>query len=477
MCGVVGVIHCGENHSSLASLDVYQGLLALQHRGQDAAGILSFDSQLKKFFENKDEGLVAKIFDEKSVEALRGQVAIGHTRYSTIGKSRKQDIQPLVRGFPLGVGMVHNGNTLNYTSLSEKLSDLYSIQSISSNDLELLMNLFCYALSSLKGGSLVENVFKAAHYMSEEVEGAYSLISLISDLGLVGMRDIRGVRPICLGKKEIQEGQVSYCLASEDRTLDFLGYEFVRDLEPGEILVINYEGELYSKKIKSMAPAHCMFEWVYFSGAESTLDQRSVYSSRLELGKALALKIKPLLEESYIKADVVCPVPDTSRTAAIALSEELGLPYREGLIKNRYIQRSFILNTQEQRERAVALKLSPVRSEIKDKNILLVDDSIVRGTTSKKIVNLLRSYGAKKISLALTCPPIKHPCFYGIDFPNPDELVASRTKGNQEIAQSIGVDHVVFIDEKDLIKSIGTKNLCMGCLNQQYPSTFSGDKA
>ncbi|GAB4015582.1 MAG: amidophosphoribosyltransferase [Bdellovibrio sp.] len=479
MCGVIGLlgpqeIAPGEDY--WAAYDAYRGLLTLQHRGQDAAGILAYDTLKKKFYGEKDLGLVAQVFQQKNLETLRGNCAIGHTRYATIGSDGKNDLQPMVMGFPLGMGMVHNGNIVNYFSLANEMSKTYGLHLLTNNDLELMMHVFCQALGqdrSLVGKDIrLSDMNKAAKILLEKAIGAYALVGTVAGVGMFGLRDPFGIRPLVIGKK-IKNGKTIWCLTSESNALNFLNMEFVRDVLPGELVVIDEEMNLHSTMIKEeKKKSHCMFEWIYFAGAESTIEGRSVYGARLGLGQVLAKKAKKLIDESMIHPDFVCPVPDTSRTASIALAEALGLPYREGLIKNRYTQRSFILNTQDKREKAVELKLSPVRSEIEGKNILLVDDSVVRGTTSKKIIDLLKRYGAKHVTLAVTCPPLRHGCFYGIDFPRSEDLIANG-KSIPEIANWVGADQVIYIDEADLKEAIGVDGLCMACVDGKYPTSVS----
>ena len=480
MCGVLGIISpMGQKPSRKnKALDVYRGLLTLQHRGQDAAGILSYDSLTRKFHGQKDLGLVSQVFNKENLTSLKGNMAIGHTRYATAGGDQKEDLQPLVTGFPFGVGMVHNGNLVNYHSVSRNLKNTDKLQLLTSNDLEIFLNLWCKYMTeeSKTKEFLFQDAVRTCEKIFENVEGGFALLGIQADEGLFGIRDPYGIRPLVLGKRNIEDGENSfeYCLCSETVTLNFLGFEYERDIEPGELIFINNRGEVLSHIIESKEkkkPAPCMFEWVYFSGAESSIHNQSVYEARLNLGKLLANKARKLIETGEIRSDVVCPVPDTSRTASISLAENIGLPYREALIKNRYSQRSFILNTQEKRESAVELKLSPVISEIKGKRILLVDDSIVRGTTSKKIIELLKKYGAKEITLAITCPPLRYACYYGIDFPNPDELIA-KDKTLEDIANWVGANKVIYLDEKDLNEAIGQENLCMACVNNQYPTSL-----
>jgi len=485
MCGVIGILNAEktiENSKSLpapAAYDVYRGLLTLQHRGQDAAGILSFDSIGQKFKCIKNNGLVAQVFDEKSLMSLTGKMAIGHTRYATVGSNDVENLQPMVTGFPLGCGLVHNGNLVNYHKLTEHLQEDYQLQLLSSNDLEVLLHLFCCYM--MDEGHHHKNKFKFAaaaksiNRIMHTVEGGYAVLGLVAGQGMMAFRDPDGIRPLVLGVKESAEG-VSYCLCSETVALSFLGFKFVRVLAPGEFIFIDLSGKVHSAILKSnVKKSTCMFEWVYFAGAEGLVEERSVYTARLNFGEQLARRINQDMQAGKINPDIVVPVPDSSRTSAIAVAECIKVPYREALIKNRYIQRSFILNSQEAREKAVQLKLSPVVSEIQGKEILLVDDSVVRGTTSKKIVELLRNNGAKKITLAITCPPIRYACFYGIDFPSETELVAHQ-RSEKEIAEWIGVDHIIYLKPDELLNSIGTEELCTGCISGHYPTPVSDGK-
>lgn len=486
MCGVVGIIGPEE-----AAKEVFLGLFTLQHRGQDAAGILSYDeSEGPGFHLYKDNGLVESVFNEDIVNRLPGKMAIGHTRYSTVGKSdNKQDVQPLVLNYPYGIGMAHNGNLVNYYQLVEKLRRERRRMPGTNSDLEVIENLFADALLDQGSGNedvlRFEQIEKAVHTVMKEAVGGYSVVAMIAGQGMFAFRDPKGIRPLILGKRETmvknKNGEMvkkpAYCVTSEMILLSFLGYEVVGDLEPAELVFVDNEGNLQRKVLPfHQTPAPCMFEWVYFAGAESILEKRPVYTARLELGKGLARKIKPFLNSGVMKPDIVVPVPETSRIAAIALAEELGLPYREVLIKNRYIQRSFILNTPEKRTKAVDLKLNPVKSEIEGKNVLLVDDSIVRGTTSKRLVDLVRRAGAKEVYFVSTCSPIRHPCYYGIDFPNPDELIATGRDENQ-IAQALNADKVIYLEQEKLKEAIGLKDLCMACLDGKYPTDISAGLA
>lgn len=477
MCGVIGVIGptLHKQWSDRAAYEAYRGLLTLQHRGQDAAGILTYDFQKRRFLQTKNLGLVAQVFNQENLDSLSGDMAIGHTRYATVGSDGIEDLQPMVAPIPYGVGMVHNGNIVNYYQLADELKNKEKTQLLSDNDIEVMLQLWSKNLVTNWVGDKRDFDFKmavdASKVLLERVEGAFALLTMVADAGMLALRDPDGIRPLVIGRKKIQEDQYAYCVCSESLTLNFLGYEYYRDVAPGELIYINKDCELFSEQIiKQPKTSHCMFEWIYFSGAESTIDGKSVYGARLELGKVLARKVQKHISEKNINPDFVCPVPDTSRTAAIALAEATKLPYREGLIKNRYIQRSFILNEQEAREKAVELKLSPVRSEIEGKNILLIDDSVVRGTTSKKIISLLKKYGAKNVTLGITCPPLRYACYYGIDFPNSESLIANN-KDEEQIANYVGADSVIYLDEEDVKEAIGIPELCMACVNNKYPTS------
>lgn len=481
MCGVIGVF--GTPYSSQ---EVQTGLQLLQHRGQDAAGILSFNSQTKNFSLYKDVGLVSKVFDENKLHGISGDVSIGHTRYATVGPKTpldaKRDLQPMMVNYPFGIGMVHNGNLVNYYQLKKELKETTNRILFTQNDLEALLNILSTNLLKTNDLNFTFEKFQdSVKSLFDQAKGGFSVLGVVSEKGFFAFRDPHGIRPLILGRRNLTEEEkklqpknfgVSYCASSETNALNFLGYEVVRDLHPGEIIFIDHAGEIYSSSnysTQNKIPAKtCMFEYVYFSNPESKLENVSVYGARLNFGKYLAEEIRYKINEGQIKPDIIVPIPETSRVAAISLSETLGIPYREVLIKNRYIQRSFILNTQESRQRAVQLKLTAIASEIKGKNVMLVDDSVVRGTTSKKIIDMVREAGANEVYFASTCPPIRHPCFYGVDFPDPKELVA-HGKTEPEVAKLLGADHIFYLTIEGLKKSIGSEKLCMACIDGKYP--------
>ena len=482
MCGVVGIIGPEE-----AAKEVFLGLFTLQHRGQDAAGILSYnEGEGPGFHLYKDNGLVESVFNEDIVNRLPGRMSIGHTRYSTVGPSgSKGDIQPLVLNYPYGIGMAHNGNLVNYYELVEKLRRERHRMPLTNSDLEVIENLFADAILEEAGAMEAKLSFgqleRAVTKVMREAVGGYSVVSMIAGQGMFAFRDPKGIRPLILGKRETMVRDATgslvkkdaYCVTSEMILLSFLGYEVVGDLKAGELVFVDLEGKL-ERRVLPLAdtPSPCMFEWVYFAGAESVLEGKPVYNARLNLGKGLARKIQEAVARGEMKPDIVVPVPETSRIAAISLAEEIGVPYREVLIKNRYIQRSFILNTPEKRTKAVDLKLNPVKSEIAGKNVLLVDDSIVRGTTSKRLVDLVRRAGAKEVYFASTCSPIRHPCYYGIDFPSTEELIATG-RSEAQIAEALNADKVIYLEQEGVREAIGLPSLCMACLDGRYPTDVS----
>lgn len=463
MCGVVGLI--GEES---AGEKLYPALFALQHRGQDAAGILSYDFDRAQFHLEKDLGLVEDVFTSERQLRLKGSMALGHTRYSTIGTVDKEDLQPLFLSYPYGMGMIHNGNVTNYDEVVHQLRKKNLRWTFSHNDLEILMHTLAVGLASRQESlDLPKNLAESVKELLEKVKGAYSVVGMLAEQGMFAFCDMHGIRPLLIGRRKNGD-KYSYCFASEKQVFFGLGYEYWRDVGPGELIFVDRQLNFHSFALSEKTARPCMFEWVYFAGSETEWHQRPVYEVRLKLGEILA-------EECMKKGwdiDVIAPVPDTSRAAACRLAEVIQKPYREVLIKNRYVQRSFIINQPELRKMMVNLKLSPVESEIRGKNILLVDDSIVRGTTSARIVRLLKESGAKKVYLASTCPPIRNPCYYGIDFPDGASLVA-HNRSEDQVAQLLEADGLVFLPLNRLKEGIGLKSLCSACLDGDYPVAVS----
>ena len=441
-CGVIGIYREQKNASRLA----YYGLFALQHRGQECAGIAvncNGDIEVKKGM-----GLVADVFNESALNELQGNIAIGHVRYSTAGDKDVRNAQPLVAKYKQGdIGLAHNGNLVNAENIREILEDSGVIFH-STTDTESILNLI--ARYSTKG---IENGIKNTMSL---VKGAYALVLTTGD-SLIGIRDPHGLRPLCIGK--LKDG---YVLASESCALDVLDAEFIRDVAPGEIVVINGEG-LRSIEPSNMCQKHlCVFELIYFARPDSVIDGDSVYDFRVNAGKMLAKQRK-------IEADMVMPVPDSGVPSAIGYAKESGIPYGEGLVKNRYIGRTFIQPTQEMRENAVRIKLSPLRQNLEGKRVIMTDDSIVRGTTCKRIVEQVRKAGAKEVHVCITSPPVQYSCYFGIDTPYREFLIGAQ-KTVEEICEYIGADSLTYLSEEGLREVCQNKSqFCKACFNGRYP--------
>ncbi len=468
MCGIVGIIG-----TPFAAKESYLGLLMLQHRGQDSAGILSFDPKSHSFHLEKNLGHVKEAINEQQINNLVGDCAIAHTRYSTIGKVRREEVQPMSMTYPYGIGMVHNGNLLNAEELKDSLLRKNRRMIASRNDLEVMMNILAKELEKHSQEFSFCDVENAVKEILNTTKGGYSGLALIAGQGLLAFKDPHALRPLCWGKRKLTQEEIdinqreleySYCFASESKSLEFLGYEDIEELVPGQLIFITQDGKVHSKIISNEKPFPCMFEWIYFANADSTIWNKNVYQMRLKFGELLGESLKA----KNLNIDIVVPVPDTSRPSAITIAEKLQKPYREILIKNRYAQRTFILNRQKEREKAVNLKMNVVKEEVKGKNILLIDDSVVRGTTSKRIISLLKDCGAESVVLASTCPPIIKPCFFGIDFPDEKDLIAAG-KTEKEMADIVGADSIHFLSIDDLKKSFAQLNTCMACLNGKYP--------
>lgn len=448
-CGIVGAY--SHKKSNNISRPIYYGLYALQHRGQESAGISVHNGE--KMSTYRGMGLVCDVFNNGNIEGLEGYVGIGHVRYSTTGKSRIENSQPFFSEFDKGtIAVAHNGDIINSMELRNELEE-QGYEFKSTTDSEVL----CHLL--IKKYHKTRDIIKAVQEVSKRLIGSYSLVILFNK-DLIVVRDPIGIKPLSLGKVDD-----TTLVASETVAFDVVGGEYIRAVKPGEILLINDEIKSFKMpREESCKQAHCMFEYVYFARPDSILDDKYVYDVRLKIGKALA-------NEFPADADVVMPVPDSAITAAIGYSRESGLPYGEGLIKNRYIGRTFIMPTQEERETSVRLKMNPVKTELEGKKIVLIDDSIVRGTTSKALVNILREAGVKEIHLRVGCPPIISPCYYGIAMATKRELIAS-DKEVEEIRKTLGVDSLAYLSVDALVDCIGIKRdqLCLGCLTCEYPT-------
>ena len=432
MCGIIGIYHKNKNVSG----DIYDALIQVQHRGQDAAGIATWDKS--KMSLHKELGVVTEVFKTSESLNLEGNIGVGHVRYPTAGCSDASEAQPFYSANPVNISLAHNGTLTNSEQTRTSLLKTRFCQFNTRSDSEVLLNLFAYELYKTNFRVLKNNhVFTALKNVYQQCEGGYAVVMLVAGVGIVAFRDPNGIRPLVLGKNKD-----SYMVASESSALAALGYSFVRDVNPGEAIIISENGEL-SKKQCSKKENHtpCLFEFVYFSRPDSTIDSISVHKARLRMGDFLGEKI--LKEYGHLDIDVVIPIPDTSRTSAMQVAYKLGIKYREGFIKNRYIGRTFIMPGQSIRKRSVAHKLSPIEIEFKNKNVLLVDDSIVRGNTSKKIIEMVRKNGANKVFFASAAPPIRYQNVYGIDMPATSELVANgRTV--KEIEKFIGADTLIY---------------------------------
>ncbi|MEJ2345500.1 MAG: amidophosphoribosyltransferase [Gammaproteobacteria bacterium] len=463
MCGIAGIVSYNPVNQA-----IYEALTVLQHRGQDAAGIMTSDGN--RMYLRKDNGLVRDVFHTRHMIKLRGNMGIGHVRYPTAGCSSSAEAQPFYVNSPYGIALAHNGNLTNAEELKRDLylEDLRHINTDS--DSEILLNVFAHELQ--RQGKLRVNeddVFKAVAGVHRRCRGAYAVVAMISGYGVVGFRDPYGIRPIVFGRRQTDQG-MEYMIASESVALDALGFELIRDLAPGEAVYMDVQGNLHTRACAAGAVnSPCLFEFVYLARPDSIIDNVSVYKARLRMGERLADKI--MREFPNHDIDVVIPIPDTSRTAALQLAYKLGVKYREGFIKNRYIGRTFIMPGQKQRKKSVRQKLNAIDLEFRGKNVLLVDDSIVRGTTSQQIIQMAREAGAAKVYFASAAPPVRYPNVYGIDMPSAEELVAhGRTE--QEVAEAIGADWLVFQDLADLMATISRGNKR---LTQFDASVFTGD--
>ncbi|WIV11918.1 amidophosphoribosyltransferase [Proteiniborus sp. MB09-C3] len=442
-CGVIGVYSKEQNVTEM----IYHGLYALQHRGQESAGIAINQNGAINY--HKNMGLVSEVFNDNEIlEKLDGNMGIGHVMYSTDEKSSAVNAQPLVVKYKKGsIAIAHNGNIVNADSLREILQDS-GVVFQTTNDSEVMANMIARYHK--------EEIEKAVNRVMELLKGSYALV-LMTENKLIGVRDNQGIRPLCLGK--IDDG---YILASESCALDTIGAEFIRDIEPGEMVIIDENGVKSIFNDKWSKKRLCIFELIYFARPDSRIDDISVYLARKEAGKILA-------KEHPTDADVVISVPDSGTSAAIGYAEESGIPYSIGLVKNRYIGRTFIRPNQSDREQGVQIKLNVLKENVEGKRVVLVDDSIVRGTTSKKIVKMLKKSGAKEVHLRISSPPVIYPCYFGIDTPYRKHLVGAN-KTPEEICEMVNADSLGFLSEKGLIKSTGkAEGFCLACINGDYP--------
>ena len=457
-CGVFGV-YAPELIFDVAKL-TYFGLYALQHRGQESAGIATLKQG--QIYCHKDMGLVSQVFNENILEQLPGEIAVGHTRYSTTGSSLKENAQPVVLDTRLGkLALAHNGNLVNTVELRQHLSDR-DANFITSTDSEMIALTIADEVN--RGKDWVQGAISAFEYCS----GAYSL-TIATPEGLMGARDRNGIRPLVIGVLETESSKKRYVLSSETSGLDIIGAEYLRDVNPGELVWITDSGLTSINWAQKADKKLCIFEMIYFARPDSIMHDETLYSYRVRLGRQLAT-------ESLVDADLVIGVPDSGIPAAIGFSRESGIAYGEGLIKNRYVGRTFIQPTQSMREAGIRMKLNTLKDALQGKRIIIVDDSIVRGTTSKKIVKALRDAGAKEVHMRISSPPVTHPCFYGIDTDNQDHLIAA-TKSVKEIEQRIGVDTLAYLTWEGMLKATqeDPNNFCSACFTGDYPVSIPED--
>ena len=478
MCGVIGILGPKPVNQAL-----YDGLTIVQHRGQDAAGIITSDGN--RVYLRKDNGLVRDVFHTRHMLQLKGTMGIGHVRYPTAGSDSRAEAQPFYVNSPFGIALGHNGTLTNAAILREELfrEDLRQLNT--SSDSEILLNVFAHELREAIGSSSLraapEDLFNAVSGVFMRCNGAYAVVVMVVGVGILAFRDPFGIRPLVYGTMspgehgsarfgESDSKRTAHMFASESVALDVLGYTLERDVQPGEAMLVDLDGRVHTQ-ICAPRPQHspCIFEYVYLARPDSIIDGIAVYRTRMNMGERLARQLKHDWPDHDI--DVVIPVPDTSRTAAVEMGRVLKLPYREGFIKNRYIGRTFIMPGQAERRQSVRQKLNPIGSEFKGKNVLLVDDSIVRGTTSRKIIELARESGARKVYFASASPPVRHPNVYGIDMPSSSEFVA-HNRSSDEICREIGADRLFYQELDDLVAAVAQ---CNPAISEFDASCFNGE--
>ncbi|WP_318466461.1 amidophosphoribosyltransferase [Photobacterium leiognathi] len=449
MCGIVGIVG-----STPVNQSIYDALTVLQHRGQDAAGICTLESN--RFRLRKANGLVRDVFEAKHMQRLQGTVGIGHVRYPTAGSSSASEAQPFYVNSPYGISLAHNGNLTNAADIRETLFEQAKRHVNTTSDSEILLNILANQLEHCQSYPISpDDIFTAIAEVHRIVKGAYAVVAMVIGHGLIAFRDPNGIRPLCIGKRE-EQGKIEYMVASESVALDAVGFDFVRDIAPGEAVYITFDGKLFTQQCADNPQLNpCVFEFVYFARPDSFIDKVSVYGARLAMGTKLGEKIKR--EWADVDIDVVIPIPETSCDSALEIARTLDKPYRQGFVKNRYVGRTFIMPGQQMRRKSVRRKLNAIRSEFKDKSVLLVDDSIVRGTTSEQIIEMAREAGAKKVYLASAAPEIRFPNVYGIDMPSANELIAHGREVD-EISNIIGADGLIFQDLQDLVDAVAEGN-------------------
>jgi len=457
MCGILGVWRTSD-----AAEELVNGLTTLQHRGQDAAGVVTFDGA---FHVKKGHGLVAQVFESKHLERLRGNCGLGHVRYATMGSTDILDAQPIYVNYPYGLAMVHNGNVVNFAEVRDALLSEHHRLVDTSNDVALLLYTFAAHLEQRNLEQLsVDDIFSCVEATQQRVRGAYSAIVVIANKGLLAFTDRHGFRPLTLGVKDSPSGR-DFAFASESTFFDYRGYTRSFDLEPGEAVFIDLDGDVHRHQGPRERGAFCVFEYIYFAREDSVIHDRIVADERVRMGAALADAVR----EAGVQLDAIIDVPASSYFFASALAEQLGVPYRRGLAKNAHVGRSFITATQTQREKVVHQKLNPIRSVVEGRRIAVVDDSIVRGTTSRRLVSLLRGAGAREVTFISAAPPIRFPCVYGIDMSTERELVAAG-RSNDDVREQIGADAVIYQPVERLRELYADLPCCYACFNGDYPT-------
>ncbi|AEU37930.1 amidophosphoribosyltransferase [Granulicella mallensis] len=444
MCGIVGVF----GHNPVSQV-IFDSLSMLQHRGQDAAGIATcFD---ERFYLEKGNGLITEVFDAGNMARLLGNIGIGHVRYPTAGCASVAEAQPFYVNSPYGIVFAHNGNLTNVADIVQGLFETDMRHLNTNSDSEVMLNVFAHAMA--RRGAVKPNefdIFAAVEEVHRRCKGGYAVVAMIAGVGMVAFRDLNGIRPLVFGTR--QEGKTEYMIASETVALQVSGFKLEHDLAPGEVIFIDHNGELFNHvSLQAHEKAPCLFEYVYLARPDSTMDGASVYQCRINMGIKLAEKIKR--EWSHLPIDVIIPIPSTSRIAAQEIATRLNIPYRDAFVRNRYVGRTFIMPGQAQRKQSIRRKLNPIPQAFQGKNVMLVDDSIVRGTTIREIVAMTREQGAKNVYVCSAAPPVRYPNVYGIDMPARSELVANG-KTVQQLAKDIGADELIFQDLQDLKDSI-----------------------
>lgn len=469
MCGIVGI----HSHDPVAA-ELLDCLVHLQHRGQDAAGILTAAGQ---FYARQGQGLVREIFSPESICSLRGQTGIGHVRYPTAGGNTLSDVQPLWTGLPRGIALAHNGNLVNYPALAREMTKKKYHHLNSSSDSEVLLHLLAEGFSGMSsaesGKAFFEVLCQAVMGVIRRAEGAWSVTGIVMGQGLFAFRDPHGIRPLVMGVRDREDGRRDYIFSSETTPFMAAGFVHAGDVLPGEVVFVDRSDQLHRRRLSEQSFSPCIFEQVYFARPDAQLDGVRVYEARVAMGKKLALAWKK--QHPGCLPEVVVPVPFTSNTAAIAFAAELGVRYAEGLYKNPFIGRTFIMPNGTERRRSLRYKLVPQTGELSGRHVLVLDDSIVRGTTSREIVRIVREAGAREIDFVSACPPVRHPCFYGIDMPSAKELVAAG-RSAEAIREWLGVSRLLYQSEEDLLAAVTEtchekalpRTPCMACLNGCY---------